>query len=329
MDELCGKTVFVTGSTGLIGQGIVNTILAYNQKAAMPVNVIALVRNRSKAEHIFPKAENIRYIESSIERLEPKEMGIEYIIHGASVTASRDFVNQPVETILTALDGTRRILELARVNPVKSLVFLSSMEVYGTPGTDEKVFETNPTNIDTMLVRSCYSESKRMCENMCVSYGKEYGVPSKVIRLTQTFGRGVQYHDGRVFAEFARCVIENRDIVLHTKGETKRSYLSVSDAVEAVFTVLLKGKNGEAYNAANESTYCSIYEMAEMAAKELADEKISVKIEDSEDIGKFGYAAVMKMNLDTNKLQMLGWRPKQNLHDMFFELISDMKKSRK
>ncbi len=45
-----------------------------------------------------------------------------------------------------------------------------------------------------------------------------------VLRLTQTFGPGVQYDDGRVFAEFARCAIEGRDIVLKTKGEIKREY---------------------------------------------------------------------------------------------------------
>ena len=76
-------------------------------------------------------------------------------------------------------------------------------------------------------------------------------MPTRIVRLTQTFGTGVSYNDGRVFAEFARCVIEQRDIILKTKGETKRSYLYTADAVTAILTVLLNGETGAAYNAAN------------------------------------------------------------------------------
>lgn len=130
-----------------------------------------------------------------------------------------------------------------------------------------------------MSVRACYPESKRMCENLCACYMKEYGVPVNIVRLTQTFGPGVEYDDGRIFAELARCVIEKRDIVLHTKGETKRNYLFTKDAVNAIITVLLHGENGQAYNAANEETYCSILEMANMVAKKCGKGDIKVKIE--------------------------------------------------
>ena len=77
----------------------------------------------------------------------------------------------------------------------------------------------------------------------------------------------MEYNDGRVFADFARCVIEKRDIILKTKGETKRSYLYTEDAVCAILTVMLNGESGQAYNVANEETYCSIYEMAQLVAK--------------------------------------------------------------
>ena len=153
---------------------------------------------------------------------------------------------------------------------------------------------------------------------------KEYDIPVNVVRLTQTFGRGVDYNDGRVFAEFARCVIEKRDIVLHTKGETRRNYLYTQDAVNAILTVLIKGKNGEAYNAANEDTYCSIYDMAQMFAKRCAHGEIKVRIE-IEDESKYGFAPVLKMNLDATKLKSLGWEAAVGLEDMFHILIQDMR----
>ena len=165
-----------------------------------------------------------------------------------------------------------------------------------------------------------------MCENLCVSYMKEYGIPVKIIRLTQTFGPGVTYDDGRVFAEFARCAIEQRNIVLKTKGETKRNYLYTADAVSAIFTVLLKGKSGEAYNAANEETYCSIYEMAQMVANMCGNEQISVEIEEKDSVEKLGYAPTLKMNLDTSKLRAIGWKPGTKLEEMFKMLIKDMER---
>ena len=162
-----------------------------------------------------------------------------------------------------------------------------------------------------------------MCENLCASYASEFGVPTKMIRLTQTFGTGVSYNDGRVFAEFARCVIEKRDIILKTKGETKRSYLYTADAVTAILSVLLHGEKGVAYNAANEETYCSIYEMACMAAK-LCDVPLQVVIAESDNVRALGYAPTLHMNLSTEKLAQLGWKPRYDLSQMYLRMIRTM-----
>ncbi len=175
-----------------------------------------------------------------------------------------------------------------------------------------------------MQPRSCYPESKRLCEVLCASWQKEYGVPVRVLRLTQTFGPGVRYDDGRVFAEFARCVIEGRDIVLKTEGLTCRSYLYTADAVSAILTVLLRGSDGEAYNAANEETYCSIREMADLAARECAEGKIKVRIEADKDPSVFGYAPTLHMNLDTSKLRALGWHPSCGLAESYRRMIKSM-----
>ncbi|MCM1362159.1 MAG: NAD(P)-dependent oxidoreductase [Clostridiales bacterium] len=314
--------ILVTGATGLVGSAIVKKLLEQGNN-----KVVALVRNSEKAEKIFAdyETDNLEIMISDICDLKPEAVGVDYIIHAASQTSSKAFVNQPVETINTAIKGTTAILEFARVNPVKSFVYLSSMEVYGLPVTDEKIYEDHSTNLDTMVVRSCYPESKRMCENICVSYFSEYDVPVKIVRLTQTFGPGVAYNDGRVFAEFARCAIEGRDIVLKTKGETKRNYLYLEDAVDAILAVLMKGENGSAYNAANEDTYCSIYEMAKLVTEKCSNKKISVIIEENEDIAKLGYAPTLKMNLSTEKLKRLGWKAKVGLSDMFKIMIQDMR----
>ena len=218
-EELKNKVVMVTGATGLIGQALVKRLLCLDCK------VIAIVRDLEKAQGLFGEDENknIDYIVSDVTELDVKEYDVDFIIHAASNTSSKAFINDPVGVINTAIEGTKKTLEIARLSGVKGYAYLSSMEVYGTPGTDEKIDELHNTNLDTMVPRAAYPESKRMCESLCASYASQYDVPAKVVRLTQTFGPGVQYNDGRVFAEFARCVIEGRDILLHTKGETKRS----------------------------------------------------------------------------------------------------------
>ena len=150
MEELRGKTVLVTGATGLIGQTIVSALLrcGENEKpeaAKEPVHVIACVRNEDKARRMFGSADrgNLQLLISDILSMPTDRLTqrVDYMIHAASQTSSRAFVDEPVETIFTAIDGTRRALQFAKNNDVKCFVYLSTMEVYGTPSDDEKIDE--------------------------------------------------------------------------------------------------------------------------------------------------------------------------------------------
>jgi nucleoside-diphosphate-sugar epimerase len=120
--------------------------------------------------------------------------------------------------------------------------------------------------------------------------------------------------------------MEKRDIVLKTAGLTCRSYLYTADAAAAILTVMLRGQDGEAYNAANESTYCSIREMAELVADQCAGGEIGVRIEAAEDPSKLGYAPTLHMNLDTSKLRALGWTPVCGLADAYRRMIAAMER---
>lgn len=327
IEKLRGKRILITGATGLIGSNIIRLCTKVNDTPGAPIQIIAQVRNLEKAQKLFGTNINLKYVICDIVDDLQISSEVDYIIHCASQTSSRMFVEEPVETIEIAVQGTKSILEFAKRKNVKSIVYLSTMEVYGAPTTEEKINEKHETNINTMEVRSSYPESKRLCESLCCAYCAEYDLPIKVLRLTQTFGTGVSYNDTRVFAEFARCAIESKDIVLHTKGETKRSYLDVDDAVNAIVNVLLKGENGQAYNAANEDTFCSIYEMAQMVANDCANNAIKVMVETGE-ADSFGYAPTLKMNLDTSKLRALGWKPKRELKEMFTSMIKYMQENK-
>lgn len=323
--EFKGKSFFITGATGLIGTAVVGTLAYLNKKYNLNISITLLVRNISNAKKIFENHFNteISMIEGTIENLPLISKKVDFIIHCASPTSSTFFAEKPVETIRTTVQGTWNVLEFAKNAQISGMVFLSSMEVYGTPDSDEKITENHSSNLDLSLPRNSYPESKRLCELLCVSFHAEYSVPVKILRLTQTFGPGVNYNDKRVFAEFARCVIDNNNIVLGTTGETKRNYLYTIDAVAAILVVLLDGKNGQAYNAANEDTYISIYDMAKFVITNFNPD-LDVIIDKKASIGR-GFAPILHMNLDTSKLRALGWFPHYSLYEMYDNMISWMK----
>lgn len=305
---LRGKTFFITGATGLVGFTLVNALLYANEKKNLGLRVLALVRDKKRAEARFENWKNqwdntLKFIIGNVEDLPEVSEPIDYIVHGASKTASKSFIQQPVETINTAVYGTGNILKLAKSKKIQGMVYLSSMEVYGYPKKGHKVTENEIGALSPLIIRNSYPISKQLCEGLCAAYASEYGVPVMIARLTQTFGPGVNYNDGRIFAEFGRCVLEKKDIVLHTRGETERCYLYTADAVTAILTVLLKGRPGQAYNVADEGTYCSIAEMAEKVAS-MGDIKVCYELEDN---GKNGYPNTLYMDLDTSLLKSLGW----------------------
>ena len=78
---------------------------------------------------------------------------------------------------------------------------------------------------------------------MCVAFNSEYGVQVKIARLSQTFGAGILPGENRVFAQFARSIIEGKDIVLHTRGLSEGNYCYIRDTIMGLFFILFKGKN--------------------------------------------------------------------------------------
>lgn len=315
MSVFDGKTILVTGATGLIGKLCVKSLLnsGYNTQ------VIALVRDEEKAKNILGESKRLTYLVQDINQRINTTRRVDYIIHAASTTSSKDFVEKPVETIYTAINGSRNVLEFAKNKRLEGMVYLSSLEIYGV-NEKENIKERDYGYIDILNPRSSYSESKKMVETMCISYGTEYGVPVKIARLAQTFGAGVSISDNRVFAQFAKAIINKENIILHTKGETKRNYCYTTDAVRGIFTILTKGENNNAYNVANENSYCSISEMAHLLENEYT--KVEYKIDE---INR-GYNPTVKIALNTEKLNALGWEAKVDLKEMFDRLIMNFGK---
>lgn len=315
-DELKGTTFLITGATGLIGSLLIRCLLALDKN----VNIVAPVRDLEKAKRMYGGLyEQVKWMACDLNTFNNEASeDIDYIVHCAAPTSSRFFVEHPVETIRAIYEPSLSLLEYARKHGIKGLVYLSSLEVYGGGLVDDNaVREEMQGYWDVLDVRSSYPVAKRAVENLCSSYASEYGVPVKVARLTQTTGAGIAKDDNRVIAQFARLSAKGEDIVLHTTGESARPYCYTMDCVSAILYILLRGKDGEAYNVANEKTYVSARGMAEFL-RDHFNPSIQVRVELND---QMGYAPVSKLPLSTEKLRALGWQPRYDLRRIFEQLI--------
>lgn len=328
--ELKDSTVLVTGTTGLIGSIIVKSLICSNRKNNTNINIIAMARSKEKFEELYYNCKNnnnLKMIYCDICDEFNIDYKIDYIIHCASCTASKEFVTHPVEVIDTSIWGTKNILNLAKAKNVKGMVYLSSMEAFGiTDPKLESVKEEDLGYIDIHNVRSCYSEGKRIVECMCSCYAQEYKLNVKIARLAQVFGAGISKNENRVFAQFAKSVIEKKDIILHTKGLSYGNYCYSRDAVIAILMLLTKGEAGQAYNISNPKSNIMIKDMAEMVASKFGNGEIKVIFDIPEDNLKYGYAPDVKMKLNSDKMQKLGWKPEIDLEETYNRLIESMKK---
>lgn len=315
------KNYLVTGATGYVGSMLIKYIMETDKNA----HITALVRDHDKAERMLSSIVHIVDMDlSDPMAVEELDLHCDYLIHCASITRSAKMITHPVEVAESIVNATQNILELAKRCHVESMVYLSSMEVYGCLecNEDQRVTEADAARgrVDLLSARNCYPLGKRMAENICYSYYKEYGVPVKIARLAQTFGEGVLPSDQRVFAQFADAVRESKDIVLHTPGNSRGNYCGIHDAVSGILTILEKGENGEAYNVVNEANTMTIRQMAELVAEKIAGGKIKVVFDIPED-DRYGYAADTAFRLSGEKLMTLGWKPEEGLEDMYYQLL--------
>lgn len=303
----------ITGASGYIGSMLLNRILEEGHEADV------IIRNLDGFPYKDHEKVNIFLADITNKNVISSISGqYDYMIHCAASTRSSYMVSNPVEVAVSIINGTEHILELARQCGVKSMVYLSSMEVYGQIecADGRQVTEEEQGYIDVKNVRNCYPVAKLAAESLCHSYHQEYGVPVKIARLAQTFGRGVRPEDKRVFAQFAEAVRKKSDIVLHTTGMSMGNYCDIDDAIDAILFILKNGENSEAYNVVNETNTMSIRDMAQLVAEKVAEGNIKVVYDIPED-NRFGYPPDTGLRLSGEKLRKLGWEAKRGLEEMY------------
>ena len=323
-DTFSGKTFFITGATGLLGSMFVRSLLYLNAQYSLEIKVLAAVRTEKKARYVLGKMlEDPALQLMEWQAADPLHVSadVDYILHTASVTSSRQMVEAPVETIRTAVYGTDCILQFAAGKKARVL-YLSSMEAYGRlPDLQRDIVETDLGYLDLTRVRSDYGESKRLCESLCTAYASEYAVDVVIARLAQSFGAGILPEENRVFAQFARSALHGEDIVLNTAGKSEGNYCYLMDVMMAFFVLFARGASGNIYNVSNEACHMTIREMAELVARKFSAGCSKVIVNIPKNVERLGYAQDVKMRLSSAKLRQLGWQPRIDLSEAYRRML--------
>lgn len=317
-----GKTIVVTGATGLIGSLVCKAIMLADVRLDMDCRLVAIVRSEEKANSIFDgyfTPERMQYVLLDFASGEPLELPkADYILHAAAVTKSKAMVQSPVDVIRASLLGTSTVLKLAESSGGR-MVYISSMEAYGNLPEGVVADESALGWLDLSSPRSCYPESKRMCECLCNAYVSQYGTKVCIARLAQTFGAGVLPGESRAFMQFAQSAIHGDDVVLKTRGLSEGNYVNTIDCTIALLMLLANGVTGETYNVANEESHRTIFEVAQLACDVLGDGRSHVVV-DVDESNSAGYAPDVHLRLSSAKLRGLGWEPKVSLVQSFDQL---------
>jgi len=322
--KLKSKTVLITGANGFLPAYMVLTMLGLNDEFDMGIRILALVRNKEKAEGRFKKLLHRQDIELIVQDVSlPVNINekIDYIIHAASQASPKFYGSDPVGTINANVFGTSYLLELAARNSVEKFLFFSSSEIYGDVDPERiPISENDYGYIDPTNVRSCYSEGKKLGETLCVSWMHQHKVPVNMIRIFHTYGPGMDLNDGRVFADFISDIVYSRDIVMKSDGSAIRAFCYLTDAIKGYFLVMLHGENGEAYNVGNQDCEISVIDLADKLTMLYPEKGLKV-IRKEQAVSGYIKSQVHRVVPQMDKMLKLGWKPKVSVENGFKRTI--------
>jgi UDP-glucuronate decarboxylase len=326
-EQLDGKAVLVTGANGFLPAYLVETLLYRNERLGRTATlVIGLVRNEEKARHRFSHyagRDDLCFLVQDVSEPILSDVRADFIVHAASQASPKYYGTDPVGTLSANILGTYHLLQFARTCGAERFLFFSSGEVYGQVSADQiPTREDQYGYLDPMQVRTCYAESKRMGETMCISWAHQYGLSVSIVRPFHTYGPGMALDDGRVFADFVADLVAGRDIVMKSDGLAERAFCYLADAAAGFFTVLLKGQNCQVYNIGNDRAESSILELAQRLAALFPEKGLQVipqtPAQSRSDCLK---SSISRSCPDTTKVRQLGWQPITTIEDGFSRTV--------
>lgn len=308
----------ITGGAGFIGSHLVKELVRQGQRVTVFDNL-----SGGKLENLAPVADKIRFIKGDIRdnnALNEACKGVDYIHHFAALISVAESMSKPQETSEINVQGTVNVLEAARANHVKRVVFASSAAVYGTRPELPYTEQTSPD------CQSPYAWSKQSGAELCQLYTKAYGQEAVALRFFNVYGTGQNPNSAyaAVIAKFMQLAADNQPLGIDWDGLQSRDFVNVQDVVAANLLAAIKGVPGEIYNVASGCTH-TLLELADTIEK-VSGRKLA-RVSRPKRPGD-----VHESSADISKIRAIGFKPEVNLEDglreMWIEKMAEVKLTR-
>ncbi|MCL1906802.1 MAG: NAD-dependent epimerase/dehydratase family protein [Propionibacteriaceae bacterium] len=313
-DQLKDATIVLSGASGMIGSFLVDVVMWRNRTHAMNCRVIAVARDKCRLETRFAPYLGDKNLQILVHDLGAGPLRLaeaDFVFHAASNTHPVAYATDPIGTIVTNVQGTTAMLDLAVRAGARRFAFLSTVEIYGdNRGGTQRFTEKDMGYIDCNTVRAGYPESKRTGEALCQAYAIHHGLEVIIPRLPRVYGPTMKPDDSKALSQFLLKAVAGQDIVLKSEGNQFFSYQHVADVVGGLLTCVLLGEAGQAYNIAHPSGDILLKDLAVMVASSVNRQVVSELPSDTE---KQGFSAATVAALEGSKLAQLGWEPLYDL----------------
>lgn len=324
-----GKTILLSGATGMIGKCLIDILMKHNDGQSDPakaIRITALSRRedtaRSRLAQYWDRPD-FRYTACDVNEKIPAVGDADFIIHAASNTHPLQYANDSIGTIASNIIGTKNLLDYAAAHGTERFCFVSSVEIYGENRGDTEKFEEGYLGyLDCNTLRAGYPESKRVGETLCNAYRQTYGLDFVIPRLSRVYGPTMLQSDSKAISQFIKKAAAGEDIILKSGGSQKYSYSFVTDAAAGVLYTLLLGESGQAYNVADAESDITLKDLAENLAQ-IAGTKVVFELPKESE--RRGYSTATRAMLSASKLERLGWKAKVHMAEGLADTVASLK----
>lgn len=251
------RSWLITGGAGFIGSHLVKELVRTGQRVCVLDNF-----SSSTADNLSSVSRDIRLLEGDIRSLPvllDATRDVDFVLHHAALVSVPKSLQNPQETAEINIQGTQNVLEAARRNGVKKVLFASSCAVYGN-GLEIPYKETA-----AMDCLSPYALSKQAAEELCQFYTRVYGLETAILRYFNVFGPGQDPNSAyaAVIAKFMQLARQGKPLTIDGDGKQERDFVHVADIVRANLLAADRAVPGEIYNVGRGESV-SLLELADL-----------------------------------------------------------------
>lgn len=266
------KKLFITGGTGFVGKWLLETLVYANRMVDLHCEATVLSRDPEHFRNSHPLlagAPGISLISGDVRNFEFPDTAFDMVVHGAADIA---ISGTPLEVLDTCVAGTRHVLDFAAHCGAKDFLLLSSGAVYGQQPTDLEALPESWSGAPNPLAPgAAYGTGKRTAECLAVQAGRVHGIRVKIARCFAFVGPYLPMDKHFAIGNFIRDAMLGQSITIQGDGTPLRSYLYAADLAAWLWTILLQGEDGVAYNVGGDEVV-SIAELAHAVNKALQTE---------------------------------------------------------